>query len=140
MDYAALKNELSTDPRGYGYAPYWANGSDWILADMLNQVRDSIRIDRTFVNAYEVFEAIVPAEWIALSADEKQRIQLVLNMGQVYTRGTNTKAVLQAAFPAGSTTRTNLLALLKRSGSRAEELFGEGVSVTWDDIARARRI
>lgn len=138
IDYAILKTELTTDPRGYGYALFWADGSDWQLADLINQIRTTINIDRGLVDANEIFECIVPAEWIGLSAQEKERVQLILSMGTVNTKGLNTRAAFQAAFGAGTTTRTNLLALLTRRGSRAEELFG--TSISWDDIAKARRI
>jgi hypothetical protein len=140
MDYLVLKNEFINDPKGYGYSSYWNNGQDWKLAELINQVRDSIRIDRERVFAYEVFEAIVPEEWSALSAGEKQRIQTILSMGEVLTKGPNTRAAFQAAFAAGTTTRANLVALLTRSGSRAEELFGARTFVSWDDVAMARRV
>jgi len=48
------------------------------------------------------------------------------------------KQELGAIFPAGSQTRTNLIALLKRDGSRADEL-GLG-HVTPSHVADARRL
>lgn len=140
MDYLALKNELVGDPKGYGYAQYLASGSDWVLADMLNQVRDSIRIDRTFVNAYEIIEAIRPIEWSYIEAEDKWRFQLILGMGQVYIKGTNTREILLEPFPNYCITWSNIMALTKRSGSRAEELFGEGAVVTSEDVNKARRL
>jgi hypothetical protein len=137
MDYVALKNEFVTDPRSYGYAPFWANGQDWKLAELINEIR-AIPINRDIIPAHEIFEAIVPTEWVALSVQEKERIRLLLGMGDVNVRGANTRASFQAAFATGTQTRTNLTALLTRNGSRAEELFG--VSISWDDIAKARRV
>ncbi|MEM2125709.1 MAG: hypothetical protein QXQ53_04860 [Candidatus Methanosuratincola sp.] len=103
-------------------------------------MRTTIKIDRDLVNAYEVFECIVPEEWTALTAQEKERIMLILSMGQINVKGQNTRAAFQAAFGSGTTTRANIINLLKRNGSRAEELFGAGTSITWEDVAKARRI
>jgi hypothetical protein len=139
MDYLQLKNEFVNDPKGYGYAEAWSSGQDWKLADLINQVHDTIKITRDTVSTYEIFDAIVPDEWDALTATEKSRIQLILSMGQVSLKGANTRAALSKAFGAGTTTRSNLIAMMTRPGSRAEELFGAGVVVTWDDIAMARR-
>ncbi|MEO0166747.1 MAG: hypothetical protein ABIL39_11495 [candidate division WOR-3 bacterium] len=140
IDYITLKNEFVNDPRGYGYTIYWENGQDWKLAELINEVRNNIKIDRELVNAYEVFECIVPEEWAALTTQEKERIRLILAMGQVNLKGANTRAAFQAAFGTGTTTRANLINLLKRNGSRAEELFGAGTSITWEDVAKARRM
>ncbi len=139
INYIALKTELTTDPRSYGYSTPWASGEDWKLADLINQVRNTINIDRDLIDAHEIFECIVPAEWTTISAQEKERVQVILSMGQINTKGANTRAAFQVAFAAGTTTRANLAALLSRKGSRAEELFGTGISISWDDIAKARR-
>lgn len=67
--------------------------------------------EREVVDAYLVWEAIVPAEWAALTATERQRVQQILGMGRVNLRGANTRASLAAAFGSGATTRSNLVAL-----------------------------
>lgn len=138
VDPVALKAEITNDPAGLGLAAPFAAGSFGSVLSLLNATRQTIDIDRLTVPAYEVFDAIVPSEWAALSAQEKQRIQTVLSMGTVYTKGTNTRAAFQAAFGVGTTTRTNLTALLTRKGSRAEQLFG--TAVVLDDLAAARSV
>ena len=135
INYAALKAEVQTDPLALGYATPLAAGNHAALADLLNQVRSGISIDLETVQAWAVFNAIVPAEWAALSAQEKQRIQIILSMGTVSVKGANTRSAFLAAFAAGTTTRTNLAALQTRVGSRAEQLFSQ--SVTPADIAQA---
>jgi len=136
IDYTALKTELTTDPNAYGLTDLYNNGLDSACADMLNEVRGSIEVNRGVVPAHEVFEAIVPAEWAALDAQEQTRIGMILGMSEIDTAGANTQAAFLAAFAAGTATRTALIALTKRSGSRAEELFGQ--SVTREDIRKAR--
>lgn len=136
IDHAQLKTEIETDPQGLGYAPHVASGNDVALAAMLNEIRPSISINRDLIPSHEIFEAIVPSEWSAASAQEKQRVQLILSMGMVDVRGQNTKDAFLAAFGGGTTTRANLIALVNRQGSRAEQLFGQAVSI--DDIVKAR--
>uniref|UniRef100_A0A6M3L4N8 Uncharacterized protein n=1 Tax=viral metagenome TaxID=1070528 RepID=A0A6M3L4N8_9ZZZZ len=140
IDYAILKTEITSDPRGYGYASPWAAGTDWQVAELINRVRDTIAVDKDLIPTHEIFEAIVPGEWASASALERQRLQMILSMGSVNLRGPNTRSAFQAAFGAGTQSRTNLVTLLTRKGSRAEELFGSGVSVSWDDVAKARRV
>lgn len=135
LNYQQLKTELQTDPLALGYAPLLAAGNQAGIADLLNGVRAGIGIDRLTVPAWEVFDAIVPAEWAALSAQEKQRIQLILSMGTVSVKGANTRSAFLAVFAAGTATRANLAALKTRPGSRAEQLFSQSISPA--DIAQA---
>lgn len=135
MNYTALKAELENDPNAYGYAPYWTTGTGWKLVEMLNTPRAAIRIDRDIVPAHEVYEAIVPSEWAALTADNKLLVQTMLGMGDINAKGTNTRLSFAAAFGAGTQTRANLVALQKRDGSRAEQLFGTAVTI--EDVAAA---
>lgn len=137
IDYNALRTEIQTDPNGYGYAVHVTSGADSLVADLLNQVRAAIAIERETIPAYEVFEAIVPSEWTALTATNRTLIGQILSMGEIKVKGTNTRAAFLAAFGVGTTTRSNLAALQARQGSRAEQLFGQ--SVTADDVARALR-
>lgn len=139
IDYAALKSEIQTDPIALGYASHVASGDDAGVAILLGATQQTININVGVVPAYKVFEAIVPAEWSALSADDKQRIQSILAMGDVDTTGPNTRAAFTTAFPATTVTRTNLTALLTRKGSRAEQLFGAGTVVQHLDVAKALR-
>ncbi len=117
MDLAILRAELQNDPLARNYAGM----SDQAAADSLNAADRPTQRDT--VASHEIFEAIAPAEWAALTAQEKQRVQTILGMGTVNLRGTNTRASLAAAFGAGTATRTALQAL--QAGppqSRAAEL------------------
>ena len=137
MDYAALKLELTTDPAALGYAAAWAEGSDWKLADLLNAVRQTIDVNRGVIPSYEIINATVPGDWATLSAAEKQRYQTLTGAGQVDSGNANVRAAFQAMFAAGTATRTALVALLTRKGSRAEQVFGQGVSMM--GVAQARK-
>ena len=141
INYTQLATEITTDPKVLGFAALVAVGNDAAIAAALNLVRVGVdyQINRLPVPAYEIFEQIVPSEWAALTAAEKQRIQTLLSMGTVDPRGTNTRQAFQDAFGVGTTTRANLIAYLKRQASRAEVLFGDGVRITYTDVAKALR-
>lgn len=135
-NYPALRDEIANDPVTLGYA----GKTDAQVAALMNGADRSTTSTRTIVAAYEVFEAIVPSEWAAVTAANQARVNALLSMGNVNAAGANTKATFAAAFVAGTTTRTNLLALttLTTPRSRAQEIFG--AAVTDLDIAHARSL
>lgn len=139
INYAALQTELTTDPNGYGYAPMITSGNDSGLADAVNLVRGSISIDRGVVDSYEIIDATEAADWAALTAGEKQRYQTITGAGRVNLQNTRVRSSFQAMFGPATATRANLIAILTRTGSRVEQLFGAGASVHFLDIARALR-
>jgi hypothetical protein len=64
------------------------------------------------VPTYRIYNAIVPAEFQALTAGNQQLIRDILGMGTVDVgTGTNVRAVLLQVFGAGTQTRTNLVAI-----------------------------
>ena len=117
LTLAALKTELTTDPNAYGYAPHVASGSTGALAALLNEPRATISVPRGLVGTWEIIAATDAAEYNGLSATAKDDVA-----------DAQIQAILKALFPNPSTTRTNLIARLTRIGSRAEQLFGVGVS------------
>ena len=133
MDLAKLKTEITSDPLTRNYAVM----SDVQIAESLN-LRNRNTIDRETLSAGDLIASIVRSEWTALSAAEKQYVQLIA-MAQTMPLTTTLKTELGNIFPAGSATRANLIALLKRTGSRAEEI-GLGGSPTPSDVADAKRL
>jgi hypothetical protein len=122
MDYLALKNEILNDPKSLGLNTIGLSGET---------------IDRDIVPTYEIFEATIPAEFATLTAAEKQRYQIILSMGNVNTKGANTRASFQAMFAVGTQTRANLVTLLTRLASRVGVLGFR--SVNRSDVAQALR-
>ena len=142
-----LKTELNTDPNGYGYAADLNSGNDAGLVAKLNLRRATIRVKRDDVSASEIFHAVAVTD-------------LVTNPGASQLEYLN--ALIQAPFPVrllnddGSATpvRTNVISLFKsgtasltrlaaletRDGSRVEDLFGRGVSVSDVDVANAKKL
>lgn len=130
MDLVALKAELTNDPIGRNYASL----SDEGVANSLNA--NDRQPNRDTLEAGYLVASIVQAEYGTLSAAQKDYLRLIA-MAQTLPLTATVKQELASIFPANSTTRANLLALMKRPGSRAEEL-GLG-HVTPSHVADARR-
>lgn len=131
MDLQSLKDELTNDPLTRGYVAL----SDEEAADRLN-VPDR-EPDRDTLDSGLLVAAIVRAEYDALTAPAKDYLRLI-GMAQTLPLTATLKTQLGAIFGAGTATRANLLSLLKRPGSRAEEL-GLG-RVTPSNVAAAKRL
>lgn len=91
---------------------------------------------RTRVPTQEVKKNIVWTEYIARSVGERDAFVFMLSDGFVNTADANIRSGFQDVFSGagGATTRNQLLAMAKRSATRAEKLFAEG---TGSDAAPA---
>ena len=144
-----LATELNTDPAGLGYSPLVAAGRDAALVDALNQVRPggAFQVDRERVPTWAIFGSIDAAEFLALTATQREQLLVLLNAGQVDLSNANIRNILVCCgagagtgiFANPSATRTNLIALAKRQGSRAEVLWGSGTVVNGRDVSLALR-
>lgn len=66
--------------------------------------------------SWEVFEAIDRSEYLALGATPKEYVKLVLSLSVInLAEGSNGRNTLWAAFDENSTTRANLLDLIKET-------------------------
>lgn len=146
IDYAALKAEIDTDPNVYGYAVHVLTGNDQAVANLLNQVRDAIQIERADIGSGEIFHAIdimdlvnnpgaSVLEYFNVLMHMPHPVRLLNDDGSA----TPVKANVIALFKAGTATLTRLAALEKRAGSRAEELFGAKTRISSFDVATALR-
>ena len=115
-----LKNELTNDPLVRGYS---GMTDAQAAASLLTKNRP---FNKLSLNASEIFEAIDLAEYSALSAAEKGRVDVVLGLGdQVFIGPTSkARAFLAGAFGANTATRTALLASAAGTISRSQEIFG----------------
>lgn len=131
VNLQALKEELDSDPLGRGYSGM----SDVAAADSLNT--PDRQPDRETLDAGLFVSCLDVSEYVARTTAQREYVQMVVAAGSVPLTA-NVKTEIGSLFPAGSATRTNILAALKRTGSRAEEL-GLG-RVTPSHIADARRL
>lgn len=136
MDYQILKTEIINDPASLGYA----GSLDKQVANLLNKKGLSGEtIDNDILESYKIVNAIDATEWEALIDIERERLNLILSTGKVDISNVNIKLQIGEMFGAGTDTRAALLALTTRPASRAEILFGNGVSVSLLDVHIARR-
>lgn len=132
MDYAVLREELTNDPLTRGYSGM----SDAQAADSLNT--KNRQRDPASVPSSLILTGMVPSEWAALTADQKQYLGYVFSLDQIDIRtGSQARVALLAMFAAGSQTRTNITNLLTNLVSRADEL-DLGDIVRPGDIASVR--
>lgn len=131
MNLQTLKTELASDPLRRGYSTM----DDVAAAESLNT--EDRQADRESLDTGLLVASLVDAEYSALGAVAKNYLSLLASAQSVPLTAT-VKANLGRLFPAGSETRANLIALLKRPGSRADEL-GLG-RVTPSHVADARRL
>jgi hypothetical protein len=139
-----LKDELINDPLVRGYV---GMTDAQAAASLLTKNRPRNKVT---LSASEIFEAIDTDEYLALSATEKDRVNIVLNLGDSIQIGPASKAraFILAAFAgaAGAITRPALAALAVEQISRATELFGGdipgvyGIRSAEEAVAAARAI
>jgi hypothetical protein len=137
INFTTLNTELLTDPAGLGYAAEIAAGSDGNLATLLNAPKADVSVFRGVIDGREVVSATTPAEFLSLtSAQQTLYLAITGASGGVDTSNALVRSAFAAMFAAGAT-RTALLAIASREGSRAEELFGTGTTISHLDVARA---
>ena len=115
-------------------APY-VGLSDEAASDAIATADKSV--DRESITSGDVVGCIAWAEYDVITAAQKAHLQLICSAPTVATTAT-VKAELGSMFPVGSTTRTKLTALMKRTGNRAEEA-GLTFVPTPSQVADARR-
>lgn len=133
-ELAILKTELTNDPLDLGLTVLEAD--DVANADKLNEVRDSILIDRASVPSDSL--RINIDEYSAASAGNQKWLD-----GQM-ADGSLSPAVIRAdfykMFAAGTETRASFDAVAKEPASRARQLFGGYINITPSDVANARNL
>lgn len=116
MSLDALRTEITTDPLGRGYSSMTAKE---VRASLLANDRPR---DIESVTGQEIFEAVLPAHYAALSAEYKQLFGVIVGMGTIKVGGANTRAALTAMFTGATATLQALAALQTELVSRVVEL------------------
>lgn len=134
-----LRTEIDTDPQALGYA----GKSNFQIAGILNTVGLSGEtIDVAFVSADVIQGAVVADEYLLLLSPQRDLWAAVLSAGNtnlgVPVKNANIRGQIISIWGPGTETRSNLAALQTRPGSRAEVLFGDGASVTDNQVEEAK--
>lgn len=127
-----IKAELTNDPLGLGLTT--SSSDDEANANILNDVRDSIRLYRASIPSDEL---VIPVdEWNALSAGQQSWWSMQTADGSI------NPAVLESdfftMFGAETESRANWESATKEPSSRARQLLGRYVNLTPSDVANAR--
>lgn len=139
MKTLLLVQELTDDPLGRGYSAM----TDQQAADDLNTAyRFSIV---PTVSGSAIFNATDDSEYAALTADQQASWDRLCSIDQIDVSNGVAKAREVELFGAGTTTRTNLLALKQIPITRAQELDlleGPDINpeVTAVNVAQARAL
>lgn len=112
-----IKTEVqTTNPAKY------AGKTDVEIAVLFNAQDVAINIDEPLIDTYKIYEAITLADYNAMSTANKNHFHALMALPVVNTKGVNTRDKILSLVANPSTSRTNLMALVRRKGSRAEEL------------------
>ena len=135
IDYAVLKTEIQIDPKGLELL--FSDIRD--AADKLNEPGLSGEtIEPENVSPVDMQAAVVATEYAGLPAAAQRMWLAIVGLPDVPIRNASLRQQVKDIWAAGTATRGNLVALQSRSASRVEVLFGEGISVSYRDVARAR--
>lgn len=145
MDYTALASEINNDPASLGYAALKASGSDVGIVRMMN-VAGTGRVGRGVVTT-ETFMADFGAQVLAILSDitlsDQQHFAPLLKMLGIVKTVDYGYGIVQSALHnmigIAGLTQAAIDSTTTRPASRAEILFGAGVSVAVNDVSFALR-
>jgi hypothetical protein len=141
IDYAALKTELQTDPDSVGYAAPLAAGQMNALADLLNAIPSSgasapYTVNDPLVDSGDARGVIPDSELTGATAAEQQVLEFYFG-GEQVSNTSEVRTFVQGVSSFSAGTKSALNALTQREGSRAEELYGAGTTISKGDIHKA---
>ena len=148
-----LKSELQTDPLAIGYGPYVTAGNDNACADLINaltgpgaapitltsQTKGAILLGITpaldqLATGVNLANVVIPA---AVAAKWQSRFQALAAGDPVMELSTAFMNMLAQLVTDSLTTQPYIDAFTKRTGSRAEFLWGAGTVISQLDISHA---
>jgi hypothetical protein len=139
--HAQLKTEITTDPKALGYAPFRnpANPNYVAIENLLNATYAGVGVVfRPNIPSRELLSQLVWADVSAFTAAQWEALSVMLIPMFVDGTQANVRAFFAGLFAGKATTLANLSAIAQVVGpTRAEELWGQGTSVSQQDVADA---
>lgn len=143
-DLLALKTEVNTDPQSYGYVP--ENTQDGVL-DIVNLKRAAITVSKPRISSddvknlttYDAFEGLLTPEenWLQWrTASAQTGVDDLMVTPDLREKLVGPDSIWAAADDDAM--EPLMLALIDVDGSRAEELFGYGTTISRNDWFAAR--
>lgn len=148
----ALKAEINADPV-LASQPVNSDGAFFIAAELNKLAVPNFIVWRTDIPTRDIKKAVVWTEYIGRSQGEREAFVLINSNGIVNAGDANVRQGFADIFsgPSGVNTRTNLLAIAKRSSTRAEKALATGTgsgaspatmgyegAISYQDVERAR--
>lgn len=147
----ALKTELTTDPQNYGYSGLVAIRNDDGLAQVINFPRDgvtacpvngvvgpAITVFRNDITPREIINSVASGDFVNAQQIQISKLNILFQAAPLDATLPNLRANVQGVFASGSAaTKTALVNVAQRSGSRAEDLWGTGFVVQTTDVSNA---
>ncbi|MEO7481095.1 MAG: hypothetical protein ABIT70_10835 [Sulfuriferula sp.] len=153
VDPVALKSEITTDPKALGYAPYVTATNDNAIAGLLNALTGvgAATIQLSAISRGAVLSGVVPgndqlATGLNLSSVAiptatankwSERFAALRSADDTVPLTANFMGLLGQLFTDNLMTQAQIDAITKRTGSRAEVLWGAGTIIGWRDVAAA---
>jgi hypothetical protein len=125
-DYSALREEITNDPLGRGYAQM----TDLEIAADLNTPYRTRNINS--ITGSQIVNSIDPSEYAALTAEKQAEFWNVVHIGTINPWGVEA-TIMIGVFGAGSVSLQNLATLRVENITRMEEL---GYSRITEDTVR----
>lgn len=138
-----LQAELLNDPTSIGYGPMIVAHDYTGLANALNLARAAIVFPRADIAPLELIEAINVTDFVSnansLSGTYLNALLQLDSIRILKADGTDTRVLtnIMKILSNGSQSEARIRALASRTGSRAEQLWGMGTSITREQCAGA---
>jgi hypothetical protein len=135
---SALRTEVTTDPKGLGYAAQAGNSDS--IAVLMNTSPEPIaagqqeQIYRNYVDTRDLIASLVLSEVAALTQGNRDYLSITFSTAQVKTGDSNLRTQIGTVFASGTTSRTNLTNAAQKNATRAEALWGDGFRVTAQQV------
>lgn len=136
---AQLKTELTTDPKGLGYSASYNSGDAQTTANIINHHYSGVgTVWKKSVPASDILGSLVWSEVSAWSQTQWEAINAMLAPLKVDASNTNVRTFFAGILSTATASLANIsVAAQVVSASRAQELWGDGTSVPWQDVSSA---
>lgn len=140
---AALKTELTTDPKALGYAAHIASGALNTVEALVNATyQAATNVQLGDVPCHKVRSCISLADWVAMTPEQRTYLHMLLDGDTVNLSDgmVDDNLVKAGGIWAPGTllnSRARLIAMKQRKATRSEELFGLDTVLYVPEIAAA---
>ncbi len=144
---ASLLAEIESGPLAATLASFVAAGNDQAVAAALNDPAGPSAGPLTLASRprNEVVALLAPLAFVLATKDAATQgawdraLDIILRADPIAVSGAAAQPLVDGAVATGLLTTDQVAALQTRTGSRAELLWGAGVTVTVNDVSRALR-